>query len=297
MTQTVPAPAGATTLPVAPPKRVGFLRRLAQQKLAIAGLITLAVVVLVALFGSLISPYNPDVTSLGAVLLPPGSPGYLLGTDELGRDLLSRLISGTQVSLVAALQGTSLTVAIGVTLGLAAGFFRGWVEKVIMFVTDVLMSFPGILLAIAIAGILGPSLNNAMIALGIVLAPGAIRLVRGSVLGVREETYVEAARSIGTPSGQILVRHILPNVVPPLIVYIAILAGQVMLIEAGLSFIGVGVQPPQASWGAMLSSSFAYIDRAPWLAVFPGLMIAISVFALNLLGDGIRDSIGKKVTR
>ena len=166
-----------------------------------------------------------------------------------------------------------------------------------MFVTDVLMSFPGILLAIAIAGILGPSLNNAMIALGIVLAPGAIRLVRGSVLSVREETYVEAARSIGTPSGQILVRHILPNVVPPLIVYIAVLAGHVMLIEAGLSFIGVGVQPPQASWGAMLSSSFAYIDRAPWLAVFPGLMIAICVFSLNLLGDGIRDSIGKKVNR
>ncbi|MGM7671133.1 ABC transporter permease [Microbacterium sp. A93] len=297
MTQTTQSTVRPTTRPVGPPKRAGFLRRLAQQKLAIAGLITLAVVILAALFGNLLSPYNPDATSLSAVLLPPGSPGYLLGTDELGRDLLSRLISGTQVSLMAALQGTSLTVAIGVTLGLAAGFFRGWVEKIIMFVTDVLMSFPGILLAIAIAGILGPSLSNAMIALGVVLAPGAIRLVRGSVLGVREETYVEAARSIGTPSGQILVRHILPNVVPPLIVYIAILAGQVMLIEAGLSFIGVGVQPPQASWGAMLSSSFAYIDRAPWLAVFPGLMIAICVFALNLLGDGIRDSIGKKVTR
>ncbi|MGY1551347.1 ABC transporter permease [Microbacterium sp. A588] len=284
-------------LPESRPRRVGFAVRFAKQKLAIAGLVTLAIVVIVAVLADVLAPYNPDVTELRAVLLPPGSPGHLLGTDELGRDLLSRLMSGAQVSLIAALQGTALTVAIGVVLGLAAGFFRGWVERIIMFVTDVLMSFPGILLAIAIAGILGPSLNNAMVALGIVLAPGAIRLVRGSVLAVREETYVEAARSIGTPSGQILARHILPNVVPPLIVYIAVLAGHVMLIEAGLSFIGVGVQPPQASWGAMLSSAFAYIDRAPWLAVFPGVMIAISVFALNLLGDGIRDSIGKKVTR
>lgn len=278
-------------------QRVGFAQRFVTQKLAIAGLAALILTVLIAVFADLISPYNPDATALTSVLLPPGSAGHLLGTDELGRDVVSRLMSGAQVSLMAALQGTALTVAIGVILGLAAGFFRGWVERIIMFVTDVLMSFPGILLAIAIAGILGPSLNNAMIALGIVLAPGAIRLVRGSVMAVREETYVEAARSIGTPSMQILGRHILPNVVPPLIVYIAVLAGHVMLIEAGLSFIGVGVQPPQASWGAMLSSSFAYIDRAPWLAIFPGIMIAICVFSLNLLGDGIRDSIGKKVIR
>ncbi|MGM7668353.1 ABC transporter permease [Microbacterium sp. A93] len=284
-------------LPAPRPQRVSFFRRLAKQKLAVAGLIALAVVVMVAFFADLLMPHDPNAVNLTSVLLPPGSNGHVLGTDELGRDLLSRLIVGTQVSLLAALQGTTLTVVIGVTLGLAAGFFRGWVGKIIMFVTDVLMSFPGIMLAIAIAGILGPSLNNAMVALGIVLAPGAIRLVRGSVLAVREETYVEAARSIGTPSGQILFRHILPNVIPQLIVYIAILAGLVMLIEAGLSFIGVGVQPPQASWGAMLSSSFGYIDRAPWLAVFPGVMIAGCVYSLNLLGDGIRDSIGKKVTQ
>ncbi|MGL3150184.1 ABC transporter permease [Microbacterium sp. A196] len=291
MTFTIQIPTGRR------PKRVGFAQRFAHQKLAIAGLVALVLTVLVAVFADLLSPYDPDATALTSVLLAPGVDGHVLGTDELGRDLMSRLISGAQVSLSAALQGTVLTVSIGVTLGLAAGFFRGWVERVIMFVTDVLMSFPGILLAIAIAGILGPSLSNAMIALGVVLAPGAIRLIRGSVLSVREETYVEAARSIGTPSVQILGRHILPNVIPPLIVYIAVLAGQVMLIEAGLSFIGVGVQPPQASWGAMLSSSFAYIDRAPWLAVFPGLMIALCVFSLNLLGDGIRDSIGKKVVR
>lgn len=279
------------------PRRATFGRRLAKQRLAVAGLVVLVVVAVAAAAAALLSPYDPDATNLSAVLLPPGSEGHLMGTDELGRDVLSRLLSGGQVSLLAAAQGTGLTVLIGVPLGLAAGFFRGRVEKLVMFVTDVLMSFPGILLAIAIAGILGPSLSNAMIALGIVLAPGAIRLVRGSVLAVREETYVEAARSIGTPSGQILLRHILPNVVPPLIVYIAVLAGQVMLIEAGLSFIGVGVQPPQASWGAMLSSAFAYIDRAPWLAILPGLLIAVCVFCLNILGDGIRESIGKKVHR
>lgn len=291
MTFTIQLPTGRR------PKRTGFVQRFAKQKLAIIGLVVLALTALVAIFADLLSPFDPDATSLTSVLLPPGTDGHVLGTDELGRDMFSRLIAGAQVSLMAALQGTGLTVVIGVVLGLAAGFFRGWVERVIMFITDVLMSFPGILLAIAIAGILGPSLNNAMIALGIVLAPGAIRLVRGSVLSVREETYVEAARSIGTPAAQILGRHILPNVIPPLIVYIAVLAGHVMLIEAGLSFIGVGVQPPQASWGAMLSSAFAYIDRAPWLAIFPGLMIALCVFSLNLLGDGIRDSIGKKVVR
>lgn len=280
-----------------PPKPATFLSRFRRQRLAVAGVVVMAIVLAFAALGGLLSPFDPNATSLREVLLPPGEGGHLLGTDELGRDVVSRLIAGAQVSLIAALQGTALTLAIGVTLGLAAGFFRGWVEKVIMFVTDVLMSFPGILLAIAIAGILGPSLTNAMIALGVVLAPGAIRLVRGSVLAVREETYVEAARSIGTPSGQILFRHILPNVVPPLIVYVAVLAGHVMLIEAGLSFLGVGVQPPQASWGSMLSSAVAYIDRAPWIAVFPGLMIAICVFSLNLIGDGIRDSIGKKVVR
>ena len=278
-------------------KSATFLTRFRRQKLAIAGVVTLVVVIIFALFGHLLTPFDPNATSLREVLLPPGEAGHLLGTDELGRDALSRLIAGAKVSLVAALQGTALTLAIGVPLGLAAGFFRGWVEKIIMFVTDVLMSFPGILLAIAIAGILGPSLTNAMIALGVVLAPGAIRLVRGSVLAVREETYVEAARSIGTSSGQILFRHILPNVVPPLIVYVAVLAGQVMLIEAGLSFLGVGVQPPQASWGSMLSTAVAFIAQAPWLAVFPGVMIALCVFSLNLLGDGIRDSIGKKVVR
>jgi peptide/nickel transport system permease protein len=274
-----------------------FSVRLKKQPVAMAGLATLALLAVAAVIAPWITPYDPYTPDLNAVLLPPGSPGHVFGTDELGRDVASRLLVGGRVSLLAALQGTGIALGIGVPLGLIAGFFGAWVDKVIMFVTDAIMSFPGILLAMAIAGILGPNLTNAMIAIGIVTAPRAIRLVRGSVLGIREETYIEAARSIGTPSYQIVIRHILPNVLAPLVVFAAILAGTVMLIEAGLSFIGLGVQPPEASWGAMLGSAFTYISRSPWLAVSPGICIAVSVLALNVLGDGIRDSIGKKVRR
>lgn len=265
--------------------------------MAMAGLVTLIVLAVIALVAPWVTPYDPYAANLNTVLLPPGSSGHVFGTDELGRDVASRLLVGGRVSLIAALQGTAIALIVGVPLGLVAGYFGSWVDRIIMFFTDAIMSFPGILLAMAIAGVLGPNLTNAMVAIGIVTAPRAIRLVRGSVLGVREETYIEAARSIGTPSYQIVVRHILPNVLAPLVVFSAILAGTVMLIEAGLSFIGLGVQPPEASWGAMLGSAFNYISRSPWLAVFPGVCIAISVLALNVLGDGVRDSIGKKVRR
>ncbi|MBT8159574.1 MULTISPECIES: ABC transporter permease [Arthrobacter] len=274
-----------------------FSARLKKQPVAMAGLAILCILAVVAIVAPWITPYDPNATDLNTVLLQPGAPGHLLGTDELGRDVASRLLVGGRVSLIAALQGTGIALVIGVPLGLVSGFFGAWVDKVIMFVTDALMSFPALLLAMAIAGILGPNLTNAMTAIGLSTAPRAIRLVRGSVLGIREETYIEAARSIGTPSYQIVFRHILPNVLAPLVVFAAILAGTVMLIEAGLSFIGLGVQPPEASWGAMLGSAFTYISRSPWLAVFPGVCIAISVLALNVLGDGVRDSIGKKVRR
>jgi peptide/nickel transport system permease protein len=282
------------------PRRVNpnrFSARLKKQPIAMAGLITLCILTLIALVAPWVTPYDPYAPDLNSVLLPPGSPGHVFGTDELGRDVASRLLVGGRVSLLAALQGTGIALIVGVPLGLIAGFFGAWVDKIIMFFTDALMSFPALLLAMAIAGILGPNLTNAMVAIGFSTAPRAIRLVRGSVLGIREETYIEAARSIGTPSRQIVVRHILPNVLAPLVVFAAILAGTVMLIEAGLSFIGLGVQPPEASWGAMLGSAFTYISRSPWLAVFPGVCIAISVLALNVLGDGVRDSIGKKVRR
>lgn len=271
--------------------------RLLRQPLAVVGLAILTVLILVALTAPWITPFDPYAQNQRGVFQAPGSNGHILGTDELGRDVFSRLLMGGRVSLLAALQGTGIALLIGLPLGLIAGFFRGKIDSVIMFITDALMSFPAMLLALAIAGVLGPNLSNAMMAIGIITAPRAVRLVRGATLGVREETYIEAARSIGTPSWQIVIRHVLPNILAPLVVFTAVLAGLVMLMEAGLSFLGVGVQPPQASWGAMLGTAFNYVSMAPWLAVFPGVCIALSVLAFNLVGDGVRDSIGKKVRR
>jgi len=250
----------------------------------------------VALFAPLLAPHDPYAQDLRAVLQPP-SAEFLLGTDELGRDVLSRLIMGSRVSLLAAVQGTAVAIAIGLPLGLIAGYVRGRTDRIVMIFTDTLMALPALVLAMAIVAIWGPSLTNAMLAIGIITAPRALRLVRGSVLHIREETYIEASRSIGTPDWKIILRHVLPNAAAPLIVFIAVLAGTVMLMEAGLSFIGLGVQPPESSWGAMLGTSFRYISRAPVLAIYPGLAIAVTVLALNLVGDGVRDSIGKQVQR
>jgi len=276
--------------------RARFVRRFLRQPLPVIALAYLLLVTLVAVFAPWLAPLDPARQNLSNVLGDPGGE-HLLGTDELGRDVLSRLLMGSRVSLLAAVQGTLVALAIGVPVGLVAGYFRGGVDRVIMVFTDAVMSLPGLVLAMAIVAIWGPNLTNAMIAIGIVVSPQAIRLVRSSVLQIREETYVEASRSIGTRPLGIIARHVLPNAAGPLIVFTALLAGSVMLVEAGLSFIGLGVQPPEASWGAMLGTSFRYLSRAPELALYPGLAIATTVLALNLVGDGVRDSIGKRVSR
>lgn len=283
-------------LPQRPRGRRRFLARFVRQPIAMGALVYLVLISLVALFAPLLAPHDPYAQDLRAVLQPP-SAEYLLGTDELGRDVLSRLIMGSRVSLLAAVQGTAVAIAIGLPLGLIAGYVRGRTDRIVMIFTDTLMALPALVLAMAIVAIWGPSLTNAMLAIGIITAPRALRLVRGSVLHIREETYIEASRSIGTPDWKIILRHVLPNAAAPLIVFIAVLAGTVMLMEAGLSFIGLGVQPPESSWGAMLGTSFRYISRAPVLAIYPGLAIAVTVLALNLVGDGVRDSIGKQVQR
>jgi peptide/nickel transport system permease protein len=274
-----------------------FLSRFKSHKFGMLGLSILILLIALTIIAPWLTPFAPNKTNLNAVLLPPGIGGHIVGTDELGRDVFSRLLVGGRVSLIAAIQGTGLALLIGVPVGLVSGYMGGRVDKLIMFFTDILMSFPAMLLAMAIAGILGPNLVNAMIAIGVIASPRAIRLVRGSSLAVREETYIEAARSIGTTNLAIILRHIFPNILPPLIVFTTVLGGTVMLMEAGLSFLGLGVQPPQASWGSMLGTALGYTTRAPWLAIFPGLCIAISVLSLNLVGDGVRDSIGKKVRR
>lgn len=286
----------STTSPESRPRtgRTRFVRRFARQRIAVASFVVLVCFIVVAILAPWIAPYDPNLQDLTNVLAKP-SADHILGTDELGRDVLSRLLMGSRVSLLAAVQGTAVALAIGVPLGLVAGFFRGPVDRVIMVFTDAIMSLPGLVLAMAIVAIWGPNLTNAMVAIGIVVSPQALRLVRSSVLQIREETYVEASRSIGTGSFGIIVRHVLPNAAGPLIVFTALLAGSVMLVEAGLSFIGLGVQPPQASWGSMLGTSFRYLSRAPELAIYPGVAIAVTVLALNLIGDGLRESIGKQV--
>jgi len=284
------------TLAGSRPTRGRFVQRFRRQPIAVGALGFLLLVSAMALLAPWLIPHDPYQQDLARVLQTP-SGEHLLGTDELGRDVFSRLIMGARVSLLAALQGTTLAIAIGLPLGLVAGYVRGRVDGAIMIVTDALMALPALVLAMAIVAIWGPSLTNAMVAIGIVTAPRALRLVRSSVLQIREETFIEAARSIGTRSIVIVLRHVLPNVVAPLIVFTAILAGTVMLMEAGLSFLGLGVQPPESSWGAMLGTSFRYISRAPLLAIYPGLAIALTVLALNLVGDGIRESIGKKLQK
>ncbi|MGE0308174.1 MAG: ABC transporter permease, partial [Acidimicrobiia bacterium] len=240
--------AGAAPSPTALQR---FRRRFWRQRLGVLAGIVLAILTAVAILGPWLSPHDPNAQDLRAVLQAPGGRHWL-GTDELGRDVLSRLIAGSRVSLVAAVEATAVALAIGVPVGLVSGYAGGRIDRLVMVVNDAFMALPALILAIAIVGVLGSGLRNAMLAVGIVFTPRVLRLVRASVIDVRQETYVEAARSIGTSSVSILRRHILPIILSPLIVATSLMIARAMLAEAGLSFLGLGVQPPEASWGAML---------------------------------------------
>ncbi|MTD57593.1 ABC transporter permease subunit [Amycolatopsis sp. RM579] len=276
--------------------RYRFLRRFVRQRLAVGALIFLLLVLVTCVLAPLIAPYDPLAQDLSASLLPP-SGSHWLGTDLLGRDVFSRLLYGGRVSLQAAGVATATALVIGVIPGLAAGYLGRRVDQVIMALTDALMSFPALVLAIGVISVTGAGVTNAMLAVGVIVAPRVLRLVRSTTMHIKEETYVEAARSIGTSTPVIIFRHILPNVLPPLIVFTSLLAGATMLVEASLSFIGLGVRPPDASWGTMLGDAFSRISQAPTLILFPGAAIALTVLALNLFGDGIRDSIGRESRR
>lgn len=273
-----------------------FKTRFLKQKAGVAAVVFLAAVVLAAVLAPWIAPLDPNEQNLQAILKYP-SAQHWLGTDDLGRDVLSRLLFGAQVSLTAAVQATAIAVVIGLPFGLLAGYLGGKADQAIMFVNDAVMSMPGLLLAIAIVGMLGPGLGNAMIAIGIVFAPHILRIVRGSVMEVKEETYIEASRSIGTPMPRIIAHHVLRNVRSPFIVGVSLMTGRAMLSEASLSFLGMGAQYPEASWGAMLGRAFAYVDRAPFLIVFPGIAIAVVVLAFNVSGDALRDSLGRETRK
>ncbi len=291
----------ATTAAVAPKvgaddtlaKRPNVFRRLMRRKGAIVGLTVIVVFVLIALLAPLLAPYDPTKTNFLMVRKPP-SAQYLLGTDEIGRDLLSRMIYGARASLQAGVISVLIAIVLGVPLGLLSGYAKGWVDSLMMRIVDALLACPFLILAIAMAAFLGPSLTNAMIAIGLTQTPIFIRLVRGQVLAVTVEDYVEAARALGNPHLRIAIRHVLPNIVAPVLVQSTLAIATATLAEAALSFLGLGQQPPEPSWGSMLNVARQFISQAPWMAWWPGLAIATIVLAFNLLGDGLRDALDPK---
>jgi len=273
--------------------RKRFLRR----PLAIVGLVVALAFIASALLAPLIAPYSASTTDFNATLAPPFSHHHLLGTDELGRDQLSRIIWGSRASIQAGVFATLLAIVVAVPIGIVAGYYRGWIDPVIARLTDVLLAFPFLVLAVGLAAILGPSLTNATLALGIGAVPGLIRITRGEALALREEDYVRAAVANGASDVFILGRHVLPNMLSTLIVQATVTIPAAIIGEAVLSFLGLGVQPPTPSWGVMLSDAQSYVSQAPRLAIFPGLAIFICSLSFNLLGDGLRDVLDPRTTR
>ena len=266
------------------------LRRLLRRRGALFGLAAVVFFVLLAVLAPWISPHDPLATSWSAVRKAP-SAAYLFGTDEIGRDVLSRVIWGTRASLMAGVISVGISLALGVPVGLLAGYAGGWTDAFISRFTDAMLACPFLILAIALAAFLGPSLANAMVAIGISATPIFIRLTRAQVLAAKVEDYVEAARALGNPHLRIALRHILPNIVAPLIVQATLAIAAAIIAEASLSFLGLGQQPPAPSWGSMLNTAKNYVDNAPWMAIWPGLSIFLLVLSFNLLGDGLRDAL------
>jgi peptide/nickel transport system permease protein len=289
-------PTLATLSPRARRRRI-LRRRFLRRPFAIVGLVVALAFVLAAIFAPLVAPYSASATDFNATLAPPFSHGHLLGTDELGRDVLSRIIWGSRASIQAGVLSTTLAMVIAVPIGIVAGYYRGWIDPVIARLTDVLLAFPFLVLAVGLAAILGPSLTNATIALGLGAVPVLIRIARGEALALREEDYVRAAVVNGAGDVSILARHVLPNMLSTLIVQATVTIPAAIIGEAVLSFLGLGVQPPTPSWGVMLSDAQSYISQAPRLAIFPGIAVFLCSLSFNLLGDGLRDTLDPRTTR
>ena len=265
------------------------LRSFSRKPVAIASLLLIVLFVLVAALAPVLAPYDPAKPDFLAVRQAP-SRAHLLGTDDVGRDVLSRIIFGARASLMAGVVSVVIAMLLGVPLGLVSGYYRGFLDELIMRFTDALLSFPFLILAVALAAALGPSLMNAMIAIGIATAPTFIRLTRGQVLAVSAEDYVQAARASGARDHRVLLAHVLPNSFAPLFVQATLTIAAAIIAESSLSFLGLGVQPPTPSWGGMLNVAKNFMNQAPWMAVWPGLCIFVTVLAFNLLGDGLRDA-------
>jgi ABC-type dipeptide/oligopeptide/nickel transport system permease subunit len=287
------------TIAVASPKsrrrrllRKRFLRR----PMAVAGLIVVLGFVVMAAAAPWLAPYAPGATDFNALLAHPSS-NHLLGTDSLGRDVLSRIIWGARASMQAGFFSTMLALIVAVPIGMIAGYYRGWVDTVVARITDVLLAFPFLILAVGFSAILGPSLLNATLALGIGAAPPLIRIARGETLALREEDYVPAAIANGAGDATIIFRHILPNMTSTLIVQATVTIPLAIVGEAVLSFLGLGVQPPTPSWGTMLQDAQSYLAQAPRLAIYPGIALVLAALAFNVLGDGLRDILDPRTTR
>lgn len=271
-----------------------FFKKLFRNKLATLGLVLVCVMVLLAIFAPILAQHNPNEMEMNATLLKPGEAGHLLGTDNYGRDLFSRIVYGARISLIVGMGAVAVGAVVGILLGLIAGYFGGILDSVIMRLMDALAAFPFILLAITLMTVLGTGLTNVIIAVGIGNIPGFARMIRGQVLGVKEELFIEVTESLGASKWRILFRHVLPNCLTPIIVYATMSVAGAIISEAALSFLGLGIQPPTASWGNILKEGKDFLVIAPHIAVFSGLAILLSVLGLNLFGDGLRDALDPK---
>ena len=280
---------GLSARPIDSPARRSWRKFRTHRSAMIGGALVLMFVA-AAVLAPLLPIPSPSATDWSAVRKPP-SALHWLGTDEIGRDLLSRLIWGAQASLLAGVVSVGIAILLGVPLGLVAGYFGGWIDALISRATEALLAMPFLILAIALAAFLGPSLTNAMIAIGISAMPIFIRLTRGQVINVRAEDFVESAHAIGLPTHKILARYILPNVMPPIVVQATLTIATAIIAEASLSFLGLGQQPPAPSWGSMLNTAKNFMTQAPWMALWPGVAIFLVVLGFNLLGDGLRDAL------
>ena len=286
---------GAET-PTAPNFRQDAWYRLTRNRAAMAGLMIIAFFALLAIFAPVLAPANPLEQNISVRLTPPFTGGYILGTDDLGRDLLSRIIYGGRISLIIGAVSVGISLIMGVSLGILAGYFGGWIDKIIMRLIDIMLAFPYILLTVVIVAILGPSLVNAMVAIGISYMPQYARVIRASVMAEREQDYVTAERSLGTGDMELMFRTILPNALSPTIVQATLGVGKAILSSAGLSFLGLGAQPPTPEWGLMIASSRQFITSAWWVVTLPGAAILLAVLGFNLLGDGLRDILDPRLS-
>jgi peptide/nickel transport system permease protein len=271
-----------------------FRRVFFSRKLVLFGVVIIALILLMAIFAALLAPYDPYDQRLDQILLGPSSQ-HLLGTDSVGRDILSRVIYGSQNSLMVGLVAVFFASFIGMSLGLIAGYFGGWINIITMRIIDALMCFPMILLALVIAAVLGGGLKNVMLALGVALLPGYARIMCGQVLSIKENDYILAEHAFGARNLRIMLRHVFPNCLPPLIVLITMQLGATILAEAGLSFLGVGIQPPAAAWGGMVNEGRQYMLTNPLLSFAPGIAIMLTVFSFNMVGDGLRDALDPRL--